>query len=497
MNEEIVANEAPVKAGSIKKNFIFNLIYKLVAVLVPIIITPLLSRTLEADGNGVLSFVASIVSYFILFSNVGVETYGQRVIAIHRNDKAYLKKFAIEITIMRTILTVICLAIYYVAFISPLNDSYNTLYLIYGITLIAVAIDFSWFFQGVEDFKLLAITGVISKVLYIVLTIIFVKDKSDLALAAILTAGSTVLPFILTIPFLAKYAKGKIEGRINPFYHFKECMVYFIPTIAVQIYTIVDKTMIGLITKSEFENGYYEQAEKLVKLPMTIVMTLNIIMRSRISYYFSLNEHDKIRDLTHKSANFTFLLVIPMMLGMAAVANTFVPIYLGEGYDKCVTLIYVLSPLMLIIGVSNLIGTHYYTPFGKQNISNRFLIAGALVNVALNSFLIYFFKSIGAAIASVIAEFVITVLYIIFAKKFITIKELLKISVKYIIAGLVMFAVVFPLNMYLPDTIWYLILEVVIACAIYGVMLLILRTKFVLDSIKSALDLVKGKLGRK
>ena len=163
-------------------------------------------------------------------------------------------------------------------------------------------------------------------------------------------------------------------------------MVYFIPTVAVQIYTVLDKTMIGLITESDFENGYYEQAEKLIKLPLTLITTLFVIMRSRISYYYSLNEYDKIQDLIKKSANVAFGFSLPMMLGVIAVAPTLVPVYLGEGYEKCILLLYVFSPIIPIISLSNLIGTHYYTPFDKQKTSNIFLIGGALLNVALRVF---------------------------------------------------------------------------------------------------------------
>ena len=145
---------------SIKKNYIFSLINKLFAVLVPILVTPYLARILEPDGNGVLSFVASISSYFILIANVGIETYGQRVISIHRNDKAYLKKFFFEILILRSILTVACLIVYYVCFISSINPKNNVLYAIMALSIFAVIVDFSWFFQGVEDFRILAIANI-------------------------------------------------------------------------------------------------------------------------------------------------------------------------------------------------------------------------------------------------------------------------------------------------------------------------------------------------
>ncbi len=493
--EENVIDESS-STPSIKRNYIYNAISKIFSLLIPIIVTPYLARVLEADGNGTISFIASIVSYFVIVSNLGIETYGQKIISENRGNRSYLKRFLIEIMSLRGILTFVCLLIYYITFMVILHD-HPILYAINGITLLAVAFDFTWFFQGVEDFKKIAIVNIIAKIAYIVFIFLFVKVKSDINIAFLIIVVSNVLPYFLLIPFVFKYTHHiKIDSKIKPFSHFKDCMVYFIPTIAIQIYTILDKTMIGVITKSEFENGYYEKAEQIAKLPITIITTMNVIMRSRISYYYAQNEMDKIKSLTRKSACFTMILALPIVFGIILVTKRFVPIYLGEGYDECIPIIYILSPLVLIIAISSLFGTHYYTPFGKQKTSNIFLITGAIVNLVLNSFLIYFFKARGAAIASVVAEIVVTTLYLIFARDFFSIKDFLKVSYKYMIASILMFVSMLFINYYLPGGIWFLILDIAIGVIIYFVLLLIMRDSFLLENLKLIFDKVKKILNR-
>lgn len=484
--------------SNIKKNYFYNMMAKLIMLLVPILVTPYLSRKLGADGNGRLSYIASIVSYFVLLANIGIETYGQRIIAVHQNDKGYLKKITLEIGILRILLTIFSLALYYVIFVIIYQKN-QVLYTLYGITLLMTAFDFSWFFQGIEDFKILALSNMISRIAYIPLIFIMVHDQSDINIAAILTILSTAVPYVLCMPKMLAFFKGvKMPSKLHPFDHFKPCMVYFIPTIAIQIYTVLDKTMIGLITKSDFENGYYEQAEKIVKLPLTVITSLNIVMRSRISYYYSMGRIGDIKLLMNKSCHFTMCMSIPICLGLCAVASNFIPIYLGEGYEKCITLLYVFSPIIIIISLSNFLGTHYYTPFDLQKTSNRFLIIGALINLVLNSFLIYFLKSIGAAIASVVAEGVITCLYIYFSRKIFEPINFIKIGYKYIISGLFMFAAVFIFN-----TLWlysdfskfkaisYLVLEIGIGIIIYFGLLYILKDSFVFDSTKKVLNKLK------
>ncbi len=481
----IVQGTEPEKPKSIKKNYIFSLIARIVALLVPLIITPYVSRILEPDGVGVCSYVASIVSYFVLFANLGIETFALREISINRDNKDYIKKFAVEVTIMKAILTAACLIVYYVLFICVLDVADRLLYIIYSITLIAVAFNFNWFFQGIEKFNIIAVASVFSKIAYIVCIVLFVKQKEDLNYYAAIVVSMTLAEYLITIPFIFFNIKGKISGKVNPFRHFKSCVIYFLPTVAVEIYTVVDKTMIGLITGSSFENGYYEYAEKLVKMPLAAITAVNLIMQSRMALYFSRGQFPEAESLANKSCRFCAMLSVPMAFGMVAIARTAIPLYLGEGYEKCVILVYILAWLVPIITISDFYGSNYYTPIGKRKISALFLGIGAVINVILNSFMIYLWQSLGAAIASLVAELVISILYMVYARSFFKIKQLLKNSFKYILASVVMGAVTFTLNYFLPPNVWYLILEIVVGVVVYVLMLFALRDSYFIDNLKS------------
>ena len=181
---------------------------------------------------------------------------------------------------------------------------------------------------------------------------------------------------------------------------------------------------------------------------------------------------------------------------MIAIAKMFVPIYLGDGYDKCVTLMYILSPILVIISISNLLGTHYYTPFDMQRTSNKFLITGSIVNLILNLILIRMYASIGAAIASIVAELVVTFLYVLNARKFVKPISFLITSIKYLIAGVLMFIPVFILNLKLDATIINLCLIIALGIFIYFITLLILRDKFLINTIKSVFSKVRNKIKR-
>ncbi len=479
---------------NIKKNYIFSLVAKIVALLVPILVTPYISRQLGADGVGVCSYIASVVSYFVLLANLGVESYALREISMHRTDENFIKEIVVEISIIKVLMTLLCLAVYYIVFIIALGLENKVLYVIYSITILSLALVYTWFFQGVEKFGLIAALNVVGKLIYIPLVFVFVKDKSDLPLYALFTVITASFSALLGVPFVIFGVKGKITKKINPFRHLKPCMVYFLPAIATQIYTVLDKTMIGLITESDFENGYYERADALVKIPLTFITAINAIMESRTAYYYAKQDFDAIDKLAEKSVNFSCMLAFPMTCGLIGIAKTFIPIYLGPGYDKCITLVYILAPLVSVIIFSNMLGSHYYTPFGYRKKSALFLAVGAVVNIALNSFMIYLWQSVGAAIASVISEAVISALYIIFARKFFAPVRFLKIGWKYLFSALIMGGTVFAMNWFLPANIWFLVLDVVVGIVLYALLLLIFRVGFFMDNLKIIWNKLFGKI---
>lgn len=468
----------------------------MVGVLMPLIITPHVARVIGADGTGIYSYIASIVSYFVIFANMGIESYAVREVAMHRDTPGFISKFAAEITVLKVTLTTFFLGAYYIFTFFAVSGEQRQLYLLCSITLIATSFNFSWFFQGMERFNIPAIASVLSKCALAALIFIFVREKSDLAVYVAIVVATPLIEYLFSAPFVVLGVRGKVEGRIHPFRHLKGCFIYFLPTVAVEIYTVVDKTMIGLITHSEFENGYYEYAEKLVKVPLTVIFAANAIMQARMAYYYAQKEEEAAHNLARGSVNFTCMVALPMSFGIAAVAHSLIPLYLGDGYEKCILLVYVLAPLIPIIAMSDCIGSVYYTPFGKRKTSALFLMIGAVVNMTLNSFMIYFWQSAGAAIASVLAELVITILYIIYAKRCIGFREISVIASKYFIASVVMGVGVFFLNRYLPATLPWLLAEVVIGIAVYAVMLLILKTRYFTDNISLFFNALRNKCKR-
>ena len=147
---------------SVKKNFIYNLSYQILIMILPLITTPYISRIIGPERNGIQSYTYSIVNYFVLFAMLGVNNHGNRSIAMVRNDKEKLKRTFMSIYSVQFIMSAIMIALYsiYIIFIAKEN---KIIFIIQAIYIISALLDINWFFFGIEQFKLTVIRNTIVK----------------------------------------------------------------------------------------------------------------------------------------------------------------------------------------------------------------------------------------------------------------------------------------------------------------------------------------------
>ena len=260
--------------------------------------------------------------------------------------------------------------------------------------------------------------------------------------------------------------------------------MYFIPTIATSVYTILDKTMLGWFTDGDkSQNGYYEYATGFVNMSKILIMSFNAVMSARMSYLFGAGKLDEVRERLRGSLDFVLLLAIPITLGLSGIAAGFVPWFLGDAYLPVIPLMYVCAPLVLVVGLSDCLGSQILTPAGLRAQSGRAIVGGAVVNFILNLILIPKFQSYGAAAASVAAECFITLLYLRLGKGFVTLPLLWKYSWRRLIAGVCMFISVAVLGRTLVKLWGYspavTFLQIGAGAVVYGMILLVLRDPFI------------------
>ena len=461
---------------SVRLNFVMSMAYQVLVVILPMITAPYVARVLGADKSGIYSFTASYQTYFSMFAALGTVSYGSREIARNRKDRPLRSKLFWEIELM-TVLTSTVSIIAFIAFIAS-RDRYQIYYIPQVMAILAVMFDISWFFTGIEEFRYIVTKNAVFKLLGAVMIFALVHKPEDLLIYIIILSASTML------------------GNMSMWIHMPRFLdpVDF-RTLKIRrhlIYTVLDKTLIGEITRNEAENGNYDKVVQIINIMKALTFTaLNSVLGARISFLFAEKKYDEIRRRIETSINYILFMGLAIGFGLAGVAPRFIPWFLGPGYDRSVMMLIMMSPIVVIIGVSNCLGSQYYTPSGKRAQSARFIIAGSVVNLILNLILIPRFWGYGAIAASLIAELTITILYITFAGESFHPVVLLRDGWKKLIAAALMFAAVRLIDPYFNSNFIALVCEVCLGGAIYIAVQFILRdtfmTGFCMDTVKRVL----------
>lgn len=422
---------------SVRKNFIFRASYEVLLLLTPFITTPYIARVLNSDGLGIVSYTGSIMAFFTMFAALGTPQYGMREIARNRDNPEKATQLFWEIELLTVLTSSVCLLVWIGVCI--FYREYSPYLFAIIPTLLGTMFDISWYFTGYEKVGYTVARNAFFKVLGIILLFAFIRSRNDLLLYVFLTSLTSMLGSLSMWSFLPKMlVKTDLRG-LQIRQHFQETLVYFIPTIATSIYTVLDKFLLGIIVNNNDTNGYYDQAGKLYRIINALVFTaLNAVMEARISYLFAHGEDKEIRRRIRRSMDFTMLLGFGGVFGIVGIAKVFVPVFWGPGWEEVETLIYLMAPLTLIIGASYCLGSLYYNPSGNRAQSARYLIVGACVNLILNLLLIPRWAAVGAVIASLAAEGTITILYVKNCKGYLTVRTLGAVIWKRLLAGAAM-----------------------------------------------------------
>lgn len=474
--------------NSIKKNYFYNLGYQILTLILPLITTPYISQVLGAENIGIYSYTISISTYFILLGSLGIALYGQRQIAYEQGKSETYSKTFWEIVILRFITMSISMLIFYFAFVN--GEQYQIYYKILFFELLANCLDISWFFQGLEEFKKIVVRNTIIKIISIISVFSFIKTQNDLIKYFWIYVLSILLGNISLWTQLHKYLKKIKLKQLNILQHVKPTIALLVPQIAIQIHAVLDKTMLGTIISNKTEVGWYEQAQKIITVLLTVVTSLTTVMLPRISNVYISGKKEELNRYMKKSFCFMFALSLPMIFGVLLVANEFVPLFFGQGYDKVIILMKLLTPFLLLVGISGVIGTQYLLPTQRQREYTTSVIIGAIANVIISLLLIKKYKSIGVSIGTVSAELIIVIFQFYCIRNDFDIKEIVLTAKNYLIASIIMYFTCLPLNGLIHNSIYLLLSKVILGTIIYGVTLIILKD----DIVKEIIEKIRGKM---
>lgn len=482
-----------MKIKSVKFNFIMNFTLTMSQFLFPMITFPYVSRVLGPAGNGSVAFATSVITYFTMFAMLGVPTYGIRACAKVRENKEELSRTVQELLLINLIMMILC----YIAFgfslrfVSGFQED-RTLLIISSAAMLLNVLGVSWLYSALEQYAYIAVAGMLFKVLSIFLMFAFVRTKEDYiiygAIAVFASAGSYVLNFIR----LRRFISLKPVKYYNFRRHLKPILVFFAMSVATTIYTNLDTVMLGFM-KTNTDVGYYNAAVKIKTILVSLVTSMGTVLLPRLSFYIESGQMKEFRRMIAKTINFVLLVSLPLTVYFILYAKESILLLSGEEFMGAVIPMCVITPTIILIGLTNVLGIQVLVPTGKEDKVLISVIIGAVVDLILNAVYIPKYAAAGAALGTLVAEIAVLIVQIVYLRKMLweMKKELnWKLPIAALLAATAVVCI-FKNYISVGSVFLTLLISAIIYFGIYGTILLIGKNPFVMEIIRPVLARLK------
>ena len=425
--------------SSVKKNFLYNAFYQVLVLILPLITAPYISRVMGAERIGIYSYSYSVASYFGLFILLGLNNYGNRTIAGVKDNRSKLSRTFCSIYAMQLMMAALLITLYigYVIFMAK-DKVMAWIQMIY---LVSVIFDINWFFFGMEMFKMTVTRNTIVKIINLICIFALVKTANDIYIYGLIMVAGMLVSQLMLWPFVPRYVSFVRVSFDEVREHIIPNLTLFVPVVAISLYKIMDKVMLGAMS-SMTEVGFYESSDKLTSIPAMAITSLGTVMLPRMSNLIANGRQREARMYIQKSLIVSALLSSSMAFGLSAVASNFVPFFYGRGFEECISIISILVLSSIFISWANVIRTQYLIPNKKDRIYIVSVFLGAFVNVVVNLFLIPQFQAMGAAIGTFLAEASVCIYQTCKVRREIRVIRYLLQSLPLLISGIVMYMVV-------------------------------------------------------
>lgn len=449
----------------VMKNFLYNMGYQVLIIIVPLLLAPYISRVVGPNGIGTYSYTYSIVSLFGLFVNLGIAKYGNREISKCEHDRRKRSVIFSELVSVKLGCAIIVFTLWF-CFIKFSGGEYSTAFLIQTFNLLSFIFDVSWFFWGMQEFKVTTVICAVYNFMALFAVFAFVRSEKDVYIYILIMAVRAFLIQLTPWIFLRRYINISISLRYFVNNHWKSLILLFFPVIAKYLYSAMDRIMLGNMVGIE-EVGYYENVQSMTITAVTVLMAAGDVIMPRMTVLFEQDAKKEAKDFFYVVFHLISFLAVGGMFGFIGVARDFIPWFYGTEFFPCVLLLQMIAPAVLFSGYADLIRNVFLLPRYMDREYVIALILGAVANFVINYTLIGRYGSAGAIIGTVSAEFIVMVVQIWFVRKNLDMIYFISRGIVYcLLGGGILYPCSLIHNMQLP-AVGRIILEIVTGGGIY------------------------------
>lgn len=481
-----------MKIKSIKVNFILNVLRLFLGTFFLLVTIPYTTRILGSEALGKVEYVNSIITYFTLFTALGIPSYGIRETARIRDDEKERTKLVIELGAILIITTILGYIVLYF-FVTYFENIQNLkiLILIMSTGIIFNNIGFEWFYQGIENQFYITIRFIIVKILTLLLLFLLIKNSDDYlkygAILVLMTSGSNILNLLNMRKYvdLKSIKLKKIEIKK----HLKPIGTIFAATLSVSVYLQLDIIMLGNIGNKFV--AYYSVPNKLIRLVMVVVTALGSVLLPRITNCLRNNDIENYKKYINYSLKYILMISIPSMIGIMLLSNNIILIMAGNKFVESIVTMRLLSIIIFIIGIAYFLGFQILYPHGLEKYYTYSVTTAAVINFIFNYLMIPKYHQNGAAIGTIIAEITGVIIMLYFSKKYLKEIEFYSLkNLKYLFSGIIMGITIYIIKKLKLDNLITLLLSIPIGSIIYFISLIILKEEIIING----LAIIKNKI---
>lgn len=404
---------------SVKWNYVMNIILTMSTLIFGVVSFFYISRVLSPTGVGKVAFATSVISYFLLFAQLGIPTYGIRLCAMVREDKQKLSRAVHEILFINLITTILTMGLLVIAvFCIPKLAADPSLYFIASITIVLNAIGTDWLYKALEEYTALMLRSVLFRILALIGIFALVKEQSDYRIYAGMLVLASSGYYVLNFLSLRKHISIRPVGKYDLKRHLKPIMVFFAMSCAITIYTNLDTAMLGFM-KTDEETGLYQAATQVKSMLVSIVCSLGTVLLPRVASLVEQGKNKQFEHMAKKAIHFIIVVATPMVVFFMLFARAGIILLSGYTFEGAILPMQVIMPTLLLIGLTNIMGMQIMVPLGKEKRVFQSVLCGAIVDVILNAILIPGYGALGAAIGTLVAEFAVWLMQCIFLWKLV------------------------------------------------------------------------------
>lgn len=425
--------------GKLKKNLVFNITYQILILFLPLVTSSYLARIVGADGIGRYSYAYSIALYFTFFTVLGLDKYGNRIIASVQNDREARSKNFSEIYTMQVSCFVLCI-IAYLMYVFLIADD-KSVALIQTVFVVSSLFDINWFFFGMEMFDKTVIRNTIVKLLTTGLIFLVVKTRADVEKYALIMAVGYLVSQLALWPYLPKLVNYRVAKWENVKKHIRPNLTMFLPVIAVSIYKIMDKIMLGMLTTKAVV-GYYENAEKIINVPIAVITALGTVMLPRVTALISEKKDQEVSTYRDVAIMIVTAFSVGACFGLIGIGDYLALWMWGDDFAMSGTIMKYLSVTLVFLGIGNVIRTQFLIPYHYDKVYVLSAFLGALINVIVNVLLIPGYGAIGAAIGTICAEIVVCLYQLLMVRKNLPLLKYARNVILFSVGGGIMLLII-------------------------------------------------------